>query len=69
MILRVLKIAGDYSLRYKKIIKIGFNNATLVNALYTRFKKQKKANMVVGLTLEELENFIKNYSHKNPAHF
>jgi capsule polysaccharide export protein KpsE/RkpR len=66
LILRVLKVSGDYSLSYEKIVKICFDNAVLVNALNTRFKKQKKANTVVRLTLEEFENFINNYSHKDP---
>ena len=65
LIFRFLKITADYSLSYEKIVKICFDNASLVNALNARFKEKKKANTVVRLTLEEFENFINNYSHKD----
>ena len=60
MIIRVLNDSGNLSLCYERIVEVGFVNAILVTALNERFKKLKKENKVVRLTLEEFYNFINN---------
>ena len=64
MIIRVLNDSGNLSLCYEKIVEVFFVNATLVTALNERFKKLKKENKVVRLTLEEFYNFINNNSNQ-----
>lgn len=64
LIIRVLNDSGNLSLCYERIVEVCFVNATLVTALNERFKKLKKENKVVRLTLEEFYNFINNNSNQ-----